>query len=89
MKNNRILSLTISALATASVFTASSLAATSPLVTAVASAQTHDAMPGNYMINKADDSNEHISELKSLVSVAKMRHQANKNMKTMWEPRQK
>lgn len=74
MKNNRILSLTISALATASVFTASSLAATSPLVTAVASAQTHDAMPGNYMINKADDSNEHISELKSLVSVAKMRH---------------
>ncbi|BDV26898.1 membrane protein [Corynebacterium ulcerans] len=74
MKNNRILSLTISALATASVFTASSLAATSPLVTAVASAQTHDAMPGNYMINKAEDSNDHISELKSLVSVAKMRH---------------
>ncbi|ARU46932.1 hypothetical protein [Corynebacterium silvaticum] len=75
MKNNRILSLTISALATASVFTASSLAATSPLVTAVASAQTHDAMPGNYMmINKAEDGGEYVSELKSLVSVAKMRH---------------
>ncbi|AKN78073.1 membrane protein [Corynebacterium ulcerans] len=74
MKNNRILSLTISALATASVFTASSLAATSPLVTAVASAQTHDAMPGNYMINKADDGSQYLPELNSLVSVAKVRH---------------
>lgn len=74
MKNNRILSLTISALATASVFTASSLAATSPLVTAVASAQTHDAMPGNYMINKAEDGSQYLPELNSLVSVAKVRH---------------
>ncbi|ALR34559.1 hypothetical protein [Corynebacterium pseudotuberculosis] len=74
MKNNRILSLTISALATASVFTTSSLVVTSPLVTAVASAQTHDAMPGNYIIKKAEDGDQHLAELNSLVSVAKVRH---------------
>ncbi|AIU33635.1 MULTISPECIES: hypothetical protein [Corynebacterium] len=74
MKNNRILSLTISALATASVFTASSLAATSPLVTAVASAQTHDAMPGKYYIEPATDAQQYLPMLNSYVSVAKLRH---------------
>ncbi|AEQ07508.1 hypothetical protein LJU02_10150 [Corynebacterium pseudotuberculosis] len=74
MKNNRILSLTISALATASVFTTSSLVVTSPLVTAVASAQTHDAMPGKYYIEPADDARDYLPMLKAYVSVAKLRH---------------